>query len=307
MPKFATTLLTSSLFSLSSLFGCTPKPLTPDEAAALYTPLPAPGTPQAVYHIGHSLVSRDMPAMLAQLAGEGHRYESQLGWGSPLRHHWDAEIPIKGFKEENAHPRYRDAHEAVASGDYDVLVLTEAVEIRASLKYHAPWDYLARWSKAARTANPDIRIYLYESWHNTDDPEGWLNRLDLDLSRYWEHEIIDRAMTVEGVAPVHVIPVGQVMARFLRAVEAQGGVDGISGVDDLFSDRIHPNDIGAYLVALTHYAVIYGRSPLGLPHELLLHTGEAAAAPSDEAAALMQEIVWEVVTGYARTGVSPAQ
>ena len=31
MPKFATTLLTSSLFSLSSLFGCTPKPLTPDE------------------------------------------------------------------------------------------------------------------------------------------------------------------------------------------------------------------------------------------------------------------------------------
>jgi len=229
-----------------------------------------------------------------------------LGWGTPLRHHWEPDIPVKGFKEENAHPRFRDAHEAVDSGDYDVLVLTEAVEIRASLKYHSPWDYLARWTKAARAANPDIRVYLYESWPNTDDPDGWLNRLDLDLARYWEHEIIDRAMTVEGVAPVYVIPAGQVMARFLRAVEAKGGVEGITGVDDLFSDKIHPNDIGAYLVALTHYAVIYGKSPVGLPHELMLHTGKPAKAPSAEAATLMQETVWDVVTSYPRTGVSPA-
>ena len=63
-----------------------------------------------------------------------------MGWGTPLRHHWEPDIPVKGFKEENAHPRFRDAHEAVDSGDYDVLVLTEAVEIRASLKYHSPWD-----------------------------------------------------------------------------------------------------------------------------------------------------------------------
>lgn len=307
MPKFTSAILASSLFSLSGLFGCDPKPLASAEVAALYTPLPAPDRPQAVYHIGHSLVSRTMPAMLAQLAGDGHRYESQLGWGTPLRHHWEPDIPVKGHEAENAHPRYRDAHEAVNSGDYDALVLTEAVEIRSSLKYHAPWDYLARWTKAARAANPDIRVYLYETWHDTDDEEGWLTRIDKDLPRYWETEIIDRAMAVDGVGPIYVIPAGQVMGRFIRAVEAEGGIGGIQSVEDLFDDTIHLNDIGAYLVALTHYAVIYGKSPEGLPHELALHTGKPANAPSPEAAQRMQEIVWDVVTEYSRTGVAPDQ
>lgn len=308
MPKLTSMILASSLFSLSSLFSCTPNPLASAEAAAFYAdPLTPPDGPRAVYHIGHSLVSRDMPAMLAQLAGDGHSYESQLGWGTPLQHHWEPDIPVNGFDVENAHPRYRDAHEAVNSGAYDTLVLTEAVGIRASLKYFKSWDYLARWTKAARAANPDIRVYLYETWPNTDDPEGWLDRVDKDISRYWEKEIIDRAMTVETVAPVYVIPAGQVLARFLREVETRGGVEGISGIDDLFDDTIHPNQIGAYLVALTHYAVIYGKSPVGLPHELMLHTGKPAKAPSHEAAELMQTITWEVVTRYPRTGLAQAR
>ena len=141
-----------------------------------------------VYHIGHSLVSRDMPAMLAQLAGEGHTYESQLGWGSPLIAHWEPDVEVFGFEEENAHPRYRDAHEAVGSGAYGALVLTEAVEIRDMIKYNKSWDYLARWAKKAWAANPDTRIYFYETWHPMDDPEGWLFRLDRDLGLYWEGE-----------------------------------------------------------------------------------------------------------------------
>ena len=52
--------------------------------------------------------------------------------------------------------------------------------------------------------------------------------------------------------------------------------------------------------------MIYGKSPVGLPHELMLHTGKPAKAPSAEAATLMQETVWDVVTSYPRTGVSPA-
>lgn len=299
------------LLSLATLFlstfgltRCAPTPLSTEEVSSLYAKAPPTlDTPLSVFHIGHSLVSRDMPVMLAQLAGDEHRFESQLGWGSHLKQHWEPDIPIKGHEVENAHPRYRDAREAMASGDYDVLVLTETVEIRHSIKYHDSWDYLAKWTKAARAANPNIRVYLYETWHHTNDPEGWFERIDKDLSRYWEREILDRAMAVENVGPIYVIPAGQVFARFLREVDALGGVAGIEGVDDLFVDTIHPNSIGAYLIALTHYAVIYGKSPAGLPHELLLHTGEPAKAPSREAAKLMQEIVWAVVTRYPRTGV----
>ena len=114
-------------------------------------------------------------------------------------------------------------------------------------------------------------------------------------------------MAIEGVGPVYVIPAGQVFARFLREVEARTGVNGIEGVEDLYRDKIHPNTIGAYLIALTHYAVIYGKSPVGLPHALKSQNGEPATAPSQEAARLMQQIVWEVVTRYPRTGVRQAR
>lgn len=303
MPKLIAMILTTYLLDL---FGCAPKPLPPESISKIYAdPVAPPDKRLAVFHLGHSLVSRDMPAMLAELAGDGHSYESQLGWGSDMREHWEPDVPINGHEIENDHPRYREARDAVESGEYDVLVLTESVEIRDAIKYQDSWDYLARWTQAARRANPEIRVYFYETWHHLDDPEGWLTRLERDLGLYWEREILDRAQSVEGVAPVYVIPAGQVMARFARKIEAMGGIGDIERIDDLFRDTIHLNDLGAYLVALTHYAVIYGTSPEGLPHALALHTGEAATAPAPEVAAVMQQIVWEVVTGYPRTGVRP--
>ena len=45
--------------------------------------------------------------------------------------------------------------------------------------------------------------------------------------------------------------------------------------------------LGIYLVALTHYAVLYGKSPVGLPHELRRADGTPATAPSPELARRM--------------------
>jgi len=306
MLKFSST--TALFLSAFGLTQCTPDPLTADDLHAFYeTPPPPLEAPVSVFHIGHSLVSRDMPAMLQQMAGPDHSYESQLGWGTSMREHWEAPgKPLKGGDVENNHPRYREAHEAMDSGDYDVLVLTESVEIKDAIKYDHSWDYMARWIRKARAANPGIRIFFYESWHNINDEEGWFTRIDRDLALYWESEIMDRAMATEGAeVPVYLIPAGQVMARFLREVEARGGVDGVSGIEDLFSDAIHLNDLGYYLVALTHYAVIYGQNPKDAPRQLLRADGKTANAPSEAAAALMKQAVWDVVTSLPRTGVRP--
>lgn len=281
--------------------------LTDAQMQALYAdPLPAPEGPLAVFHIGHSLVNRDMPAMLAQLAGEGHRYESQLGWGATLQSHW-GDTPVNGFETENAHPRYRPAREAVASGDYDAIVLTEMVEIRDSLRYFEPARYLAQFTKAARDARPDTRIYLYETWHPLSDPEGWLERIDADLPRYWEAGILRRALAqLPAGQRIHLIPAGQALAAFVRAVEAAGGVGNVTTRRDLFADDIHLNDLGNYFVALVHYAVLYEDNPEGLPHELLRADGTPAIAPSPETARLMQHVVWQVVQNQPLTGVAPA-
>ncbi|WP_431297637.1 hypothetical protein [Tabrizicola sp. BL-A-41-H6] len=286
----------------------------PDDAemARLFAaPLPAPEGPLSVYHLGHSLVNRDMPAMLAQLAGEGHSYDSQLGWGTTLKAHWGDE-PINGFEAENNHDRFRPAHDAVASGDYDAIVLTEMVEIRDAIAYFDSPEYLALWANAALEARPDVRLYLYETWHPLNDPGGWITRLETDFARYWEAEILRPALAElpEG-AVIHVIPAGQALAALVEAVEAQGGVGNLRDRNDLFAlqpdgsrDMIHLNDLGNYFVALVHYAVLYQKDPTGLPFELTRADGSVATSPAPKAARLMQEIAWQAARSTPLTGVA---
>lgn len=276
------------------------KPLAPEVLMErLATPLAAPTGPMAVYHLGHSLVGREMPALLAQMGG--HDHASQLGWGSSLKDHWTGDVA--GFETENAHPNHQPAGEALDSGRFPVVVLTEMVEIRDAIRYHDSARHLALWAARARAARPDVRLYLYETWHRTDDPEGWLTRIDADGARYWQGDLLAGAMAQEGVGEIYVIPGGPVMAAAVRAIEA-GAVPGLTSRDDLFArdeagavDTIHFNQIGAYLMALTHYAVIYQRSPEGMQEGLITDL-------SPETALALQRIVWDVVSGYSLTGMT---
>ena len=283
-----------------------PQALEQADFDALYAlPPGAVEAPLHVYHLGHSLVGRDMPAMLAQLAGEGHDYTSQLGWGATMREHWEPDIAVAGYAEENTHRQHRDPHEALAGASVDALVVTEAVEIRDAIRYQDSAKYLGFWAGAAWEANPAARVYLYETWHPLDGEEDWLTRLDRDLALYWEGAILRVALSAQdALRPIYMIPGGQVMAAFVREVEASGGIGPIRSRDDLFADNIHFNDYGAYLMALTHYAVLYGRSPIGLPHALLTSDGNPAGDPGPEAAGAMQRVVWDVVTSYPPSGVA---
>jgi hypothetical protein len=285
------------------LYARDPEPLDSEIFEALYAaPAPLPDGPRQIFHIGHSLVGRDMPAMLAQLAGEGHDYASQLGWGATLKSHWDPDEPINGFAEENAHAKYRDAHKAVGSGDYDALVLTEMVEIKDAIAYFDSPKMLHNWADKAQASG--LPVYFYETWHSLDTAEGWRMRLDRDLGMYWEGKIMRPALAMaDAPAPIYLIPGGQVMAALSDALSKQGPVGPLTSHRDLFSDDIHFNDYGAHLIALTHYAVLYQKSPVGLPHALQRADGTLASDLGPEAALLMQETVWDVVTSLPRTGV----
>jgi hypothetical protein len=280
-----------------------PAPLDIEIFEALYlSPAPRPDGPRQVFHIGHSLVGHTMPAMLAQLAGEGHDYASQLGWVAPLKSHWDPDEPINGFDEANAHDKYRDAHEAVESGDYDALVLTEMVDIRYAIRDFDSPTMLYNWANKAQTY--DLPVYFYETWPALETGKGWRTRLDRDLSKYWEGKIMRPALAMtDAAAPIYLIPGGQVMGALSDALSTEGPVGSLNSHRDLFSDGIHFNDYGAYLMALTHYAVLYQKSPVGLPHQLLHMDGTLADDPGAAAARLMQETVWDVVTSLPRTGV----
>ena len=284
--------------------------------AALYAaPLSAPPGGMEVFHLGHSLVGRDMPAMVAQLAAAagvaGHAYHSQLGWGTSLREHWDPDLPITGFAEENDHPRHRDAHDALAAG-VDALILTEMIDLADAIRYHRSPRYLAQWAREARAHTPEARVYLYETWHHWSEGDAWLERLDRDPEDLWEGTILAQAMAEEGVGTVHVIPGGRAMAAFVRALEGQGGLPGLEDRSALFArdaagevDGIHLNDLGAYFIALVHVATLYHLDPRGLPHSLQRADGTEAEAPSAQAAALMQSVVHDTVRQIPSTGLPP--
>ena len=148
------------------------------------------------------------------------------------------------------------------------------------------------------------RLVVYND--TLDDPEGWLERIDADLARYWEAGILRPALLrlPEG-SRIQLIPAGQALAALVRTIEAEGGVGNVTDRRDLFSDQIHLNDLGNYFIALVHYAVLYGSSPEGLPHELKRADGTAADAPAPETARLMQQIAWQVARSTPLTGLAP--
>lgn len=282
-----------------------PRSLSDAEFNALYSePLP-PRRPEAVYHLGHSLVGREMPNMLSRFMG--NRYNSQLGWGGAINQHWLRDVP--GFEEENRPPVFRDAHEAIGSGEYEAVVFTEMVELKDAIRWHDSANALAKWAQLARKARPDVRLYLYETWHHLDDPAGWETRIAADLPALWEGEILRKAMAQPGVGTIHVIPAGQVMAAVAARIEA-GALPGLTRREELFykspegvQDYIHASDLGGYIVALTHFAVLSGESPVGLPSDLLNTDGSPARLPPAETARAIQQVVWDVVSRYAPAGI----
>ena len=321
MRMWVTALFGLALVALAAWAGwryvSAPPSLDADARAALYEdPLPAPQTGMRVFHLGHSLVGRDMPAMVAQLAAaagiDGHSHHSQLGWGTSLREHWDPALPINGFEVENNHPRYRDAHAALAEG-VDALILTEMIALSDAIRYHDTPVHLANWARLARAGAPEARIYLYETWHHWTKGDDWLERLDSDARDLWEGTVLAQAMALDGVGTVHVIPGGRAMGAFVRALDGQGGLPGLDDREGLFApgadgavDGIHLNDLGAYLIALVHVATLYQIDPRGLPHALLRADGTPADAPGADVAALMQSVVFDVVRQIPTTGLPPA-
>ena len=304
------------LLSACGLVRCTPDLLPRAQFDALYgASVTSPNTGLRVFHLGHSLVNRNMPDMVRQFAvskGLDHRYESQIGWGTPLKSHWEPKEEIFGFEKENAHPRFRDVKDALQSGEYDAFVLTEMVEIKDAIDYFDSAEYLHKFAGLAREGRADIRVYLYESWHNVDDPQGWRARLEQDRARYWEDGILRPALAYDTPPlPIYVIPVGQVFAEIARQIEA-GQLAGLARVEDLFAttddgslDTIHVNHLGNYIAALTHFAVLYHQSPQGLSEQVeLFDENTVFSVPSERLNAQLQAIVWQVVRTDPLTGVA---
>ncbi|MFT4012093.1 MAG: hypothetical protein QM682_01585 [Paracoccus sp. (in: a-proteobacteria)] len=243
----------------------------------------------SVFFIGHSLVSPDLPQMLKGTIDQPVEY--QIINGAPLEVQWKDPAGIEG----------QVAREWLPSHKVDVLVLTERVPLAITMEYHASADYAYRFVESALQGNPQVQSYLYETWDDIDDKatgstNAWRDRIVSDLP-LWQQIADDvNARLPRGAKPMQVIPGGLGMVRLHDAIAA-GKVPGASSIRDFFRDDIHPTDAGFYYVAMIHHAVLTGKSPVGLPNQLMGRWAPYATVPPEQARVL-QELAQETVTEF---------
>ncbi|MCA4810558.1 hypothetical protein IF128_12550 [Empedobacter stercoris] len=90
------------------------------------------------------------------------------------------------------------------------------------------------------------------------------------------------------------------MARLYDDIH-EGIVPDTATIEGFFDDTIHMNTLGNYAIALIHYTCIFNESSVGLPNGLLQNLDYKA--PSPELALYLQNMIWEVITSYERSGV----
>jgi hypothetical protein len=251
-----------------------------------------------VLFVGHSLVGPNLPPLVeGALIRQGDTaavVEAQVINGASLRYSW-----------ENADEgEALNARERLLAGDVDVLVLTEAVPLAEQIAWNDTVGQIVAFGTLAREANPETRIYLYETWHSLKSGpatviEGdagagvpWRERIAADAG-VWRDLAAQASARIGGRA-VQVVPTAQALLA-LDAAIAAGDVPGITDIEDVFSDDIHPNGKGWYFLALVQAAAISGGEVTDLPTLLTRTWPSRDAILTDEQARVFRRIAQEVV------------
>jgi hypothetical protein len=220
-----------------------------------------------VLFVGHSLVGPDLPLMvegaLVRQGDTAATVEAQVINGASLRYSWDNADEGEAL----------NARERLLAG-VDVLVLTEAVPLAEQISWNDTVGQIVAFGQLARKANPDTRLYVYETWHSLKSGPSTVIEGDAGAGVPWRDRIVAdapvwrdlaaKASAQIGGQAVQVIPAAQALLALDSAIAA-GEVPGIESLKDLFSDDIHPNGKGWYFLALVHAAAISGQDVSDLP------------------------------------------
>ena len=202
---------------------------------------------------------------------------------------------------------------ALRAGTVDVLTLSPHTLL--------PDPGIDKFVDLGRAANPNLRVTLQESWFPYDgdlksvqdpDPEhkgptDWDAKsaatLHANEAAYYR-ELAAQAQAINarcGKPVVFVVPTARALLA-LREKIRHGEAPGIQRQAELFSDRMgHPSPALLLLNTYCHYAVIYRRSPQGLP------ALENVKGVSPELNRLLAQLAWDTVSSEPLSGVRPAR
>lgn len=242
-----------------------------------------------------------MPPLVAEMAKaagiQGHEQLaiSSIG-GSKVIQHWD--LPAEKNK----------AKPVLASGKAELFTMSPTF---------LPDPGIENFVKLGLEHNPRLRFTLQQNWVPFEDPEIWLSRerpksVDRDGKTVEQlramHEpyfamieghVKELNARIPG-ARIAVVPSGEAVLA-LRAKVIADEAPGIRTQSELFTDVLgHPGPQIRVLSAYCHYAVMYRRSPIGLPVVSQL----TKLPEAEKLNRLLQEIAWKAVTEHPLSGVT---
>lgn len=255
---------------------------------------------QRVFTCGHSFHVW-VPGILADLAKKAEISDhTQVGLssigGSRVIQHWDV------ADEKNK------AKEALKSGKVDVLTLSPIF---------LPDDGIEKFTNLALEHNKDIRVCVQPIWlrwdiyepttkrpekvdHNSITAEELKKRHAVYFKSMDEH--IRELNKKFGKTVLFIVPAPQAVIA-LREKIIEGNAPGLKAQEDLFTDALGHGTVPLQvLVAYCNYAVVYRRSPVGLPVPTALK--QAKLGENEEKLnRLLQDLAWAAVTQHPLSGV----
>jgi hypothetical protein len=301
-PRIVTDYRYRALVAALALFGAAVVPVT--QAAAQEKnndKLAAPiTTGQRVFTCGHSFHVW-VPAIVADLCKQaGIPNHVQVGvssiGGSRVIQHWDI------ADEKNT------AKAALKTGKVDVLTLSPIFLPDAGIE---------NFTKLALSYNPEIRILVQPIWlrwdiyepttkrpakvdHNAITGEELRKRHAAYFQAMDEH--IRELNKKQGKTVLFVVPAPQAVIALREKIIA-GQAPGLKTQQDLFTDDLgHGTAPLKALVAYCNFAVIYRRSPVGLPVPAILKQGKLGDQ-EEKLNRLLQETAWQAVLEHPLSGV----
>jgi hypothetical protein len=256
-----------------------------------------------IFYTGHSFHVFIPPIMqnIAESADISDQEDlglSSIG-GSRVIQHWD--VP----------DAQNQAKASLNTGRVDVLTMAPIF---------MPDDGIGNFATLAMEKNSNTRITVQEDWLWRDIVEPISN---LQTSRTFNYDAITGKelreihapvfMSIDdhiarlnqefGTAVLFIVPAGQAVIA-LRERILTGEAGGITTQSELFRDRVgHPAIPLQVLVAYCHFAVIYRRSPVGLPIPDIL-AGAKRTEWDGRTVRVLQEVAWEAVTQHPQSGIS---
>lgn len=162
-----------------------------------------------VYWVGHSLISHTytytLSSNLIQLLdtmatsqSKTYGYYQHTTPGSPLGWNWGKDSTSWASSGTLIQPLINTSH--TDYGTYDVIVLTEAIEITGYFYWWNSSFYARKFYNAAKKANSNTRLFLYESWHHYNAGDNGLRFIYGPMSTFnWKNYMLSVRPTWDSI------------------------------------------------------------------------------------------------------------